>query len=50
LKGAHEVRRGVERALVEADATIDTLWLDLLRIEEENAAMVQQIVEISREL
>jgi Mg2+ and Co2+ transporter CorA len=36
--------------LAEADATIDTLWLDVSRIKEENAAMVQQIVEISREL
>jgi hypothetical protein len=27
LKGTHEVRRGVERALAEADATIDTLFL-----------------------
>jgi hypothetical protein len=26
------------------------LWLDMSRIEEENAAMVQQIMDISREL
>jgi septal ring factor EnvC (AmiA/AmiB activator) len=50
LKGAHEVRRGAERALADADAMIDTLRLDISRIEEENAAMVQQIVEIYREL
>jgi predicted nucleic acid-binding Zn-ribbon protein len=47
LKGAHEVRRGAERALPEADATIDTLCQDMSRLEEENAAMVLQIVEIS---
>jgi hypothetical protein len=34
------VRRGVERALVEADAMINTLWRDVLRLEEENAVMV----------
>jgi chromosome segregation ATPase len=50
LKGAHEVRRGAEHALAEADATINTLRRDVLRLEEENAVMVQQIVEISREL
>jgi chromosome segregation ATPase len=50
LKGAHEVRRGTERALAEADATINTLRRDVLRLEEENAVMVQQIVDISREL
>jgi hypothetical protein len=50
LKGAHEVRRGAERALAEADATINTLRRDALRLEEENTVMVQQIVEISREL
>jgi hypothetical protein len=41
------VRQGAERALADVDATIDTLRLDVSRIEEENAAMVQQIVEIS---
>jgi hypothetical protein len=50
MKGAHEVRRGAERALAEADATIDTLWRDVTRLEEENSAMVHQIVELSREL
>jgi hypothetical protein len=50
LKGAHEVRRGAERALAEADAMINTLRREVLRLEEENAVMVQQIVEISREL
>jgi chromosome segregation ATPase len=50
LKGAHEVRRGAERALAEADATTNSLRRDVQRLEEENSAMVQQIVEISREL
>jgi hypothetical protein len=50
LKGAHEVRRGAERALAEADATINSLWRDVQRLEEENSVMVQQVVEISREL
>jgi hypothetical protein len=36
--------------LAEADATIDMLRLDVLRLEKENAAMVLWIVEISREL
>jgi hypothetical protein len=36
--------------LAEADATIDTLRQDVSRLEEENAAMVLQIMEISREL
>jgi DNA repair exonuclease SbcCD ATPase subunit len=46
LKEAHEVRRGTERALAEADATICTLQGDVGRLEE-NSVMVQQIVEIS---
>jgi hypothetical protein len=50
LKGVHEVRQGAERALVEADATINSLRRDALRLEEENTVMVQQIMEISREL
>jgi hypothetical protein len=50
LKEAHEVRRGAERALAEADATIRTLQGDVGRLEEESSAMVQQIVEISRQL
>jgi chromosome segregation ATPase len=50
LKGAHEVRRGAERALAEANATINSLWRDAQRLEDENMVMVQQIVEISREL
>jgi chromosome segregation ATPase len=50
LKEAHEVRRGAERALAEADATIRTLQGNMGRLEEENSTMVQQIVEISREL
>jgi hypothetical protein len=49
LKGAHEVHRGAERALVEADAMIDTLWHDVWRLEEENVVMVLQIVELTRE-
>jgi hypothetical protein len=44
------VRRGTERALAEADATIDTLRRDILWLEEENAAMVLQIMELTREL
>jgi DNA repair exonuclease SbcCD ATPase subunit len=46
-KEMHEVRRGAERALTEADATIRTLQGDVKRLEEEGSAMVQQIVEIS---
>jgi chromosome segregation ATPase len=49
LKGAHEVRRGAERALAEADATINSLRRDVQRLEE-NSMTVQQVVEISREL
>jgi chromosome segregation ATPase len=41
LKGAHEVRRGVERALAEADATINSLQRGAQRLEEENSVMVQ---------
>jgi predicted nucleic acid-binding Zn-ribbon protein len=47
LKGAHEARRGAEHALAEADTTINTLRREVLRLEEENAVMVPQIVEIS---
>jgi hypothetical protein len=47
---AHEVRRGAERALAEADAMIRMLQGDVGRLEEENSVVVQQIVEISREL
>jgi hypothetical protein len=36
--------------LAEADATINSLRCDAQRLEEENSTMVQQIVEISREL
>jgi hypothetical protein len=50
LKGAHEVRRGAERALAEADATIASLRRDVQRLEEENLASVLQGVETSREL
>jgi chromosome segregation ATPase len=50
LKGAHEVHQGAKRALAEADATINSLRHDAQRLEEENSVMVQQIVEISREL
>jgi hypothetical protein len=41
------VRRGTERALAEAHATINMLRRDVLRLEEENAVMVQHIMEIS---
>jgi acetolactate synthase regulatory subunit len=50
LRGAHEVRRGAERALAEADATIASLRRDVHRLEEENLASVLQGVETSREL
>jgi hypothetical protein len=50
LRGAHEVRRGAERALAEADATIASLRRDVQRLEEENLASVLQGVETSREL
>jgi hypothetical protein len=36
--------------LAEADATINSLRRDGLRLKKENTVMVQQIVEISREL
>jgi hypothetical protein len=36
--------------LAEANATINSLWRDVQRLDEENLVMVQQIVEISREL
>jgi hypothetical protein len=50
LKGVHAVHRGAERALAEADATINSLRRNALRLEEENMVMVQPIMEISREL
>jgi chromosome segregation ATPase len=48
LRGAHEVRRGAERALAEADATINSLRRDVQRLEGENSTTVLQVVEISR--
>jgi chromosome segregation ATPase len=50
LKGAHEVRRGAERALAEADATIALLQRDVQRLEEENSATALQVVEVSCKL
>jgi hypothetical protein len=50
LRVAHEVRRGVERALADADATIASLRRDVQRLEEENSATALQVVEVSREL
>jgi hypothetical protein len=50
LRGAHEVHRGAEHALLEADATITSLRCDVQRLEEENSASVLQVIEISREL
>jgi hypothetical protein len=44
------VCQGAERALAEADATIDSLRRDVQRLEEENSMSVLQVVEISREL
>jgi acetolactate synthase regulatory subunit len=50
LRRVHEVRRGAERALAEADATVASLRHDVQRLEEENLASVLQGVETSREL
>jgi hypothetical protein len=50
LRGAHEVHRGAERALAEADATIAVLRRDMQRLEEENLALALQGVEMSGEL
>jgi hypothetical protein len=44
------VRRGAERALAEADATIASLWRDVQRLEEENSVSALQGVEMSGEL
>jgi hypothetical protein len=44
------VRRGTERALAEADATIASLRRDVQRLEEENSALALQGVEMSGEL
>jgi acetolactate synthase regulatory subunit len=44
------VRRGAERALAEANATINSLRRDVQRLEGENSTTVLQVVEISREL
>jgi hypothetical protein len=49
LRGAHELRRGAERALADADATIASLWRDMQRLEVENSATALQVVEVSRE-
>jgi SMC interacting uncharacterized protein involved in chromosome segregation len=50
LRRAHLVRRGAKRALEETDATMNTLQLDISRLEEENKAMVQQIVGLTKGL
>jgi septal ring factor EnvC (AmiA/AmiB activator) len=50
LKKAHEVRRGTEHALGETDATMSALQCDILRLEEENEVMVQQIVDLTKTL
>jgi hypothetical protein len=50
LEAELKVRRGAEHALAKADATINSLRRDAQRLEEENSVMVQQIMEISREL
>jgi hypothetical protein len=44
------VRRGAERALAEADATIASLRRDVQRLEEENSASALQGVEMAGEL
>jgi hypothetical protein len=36
----HEVRRGAERAIAKADATIASLRRDVQRLEEESSASV----------
>jgi chromosome segregation ATPase len=50
LRGAHEVRRGAERALEEANATMNMLRRDVSWLEEENTVMVLQIVDLSKGL
>jgi septal ring factor EnvC (AmiA/AmiB activator) len=50
LRRAHEVRRGAERALEQTDATMNALKRKTSQIEEENKAMVQQIVGLTKEL
>jgi hypothetical protein len=44
------VRRGTERTLAEADATIASLQRDMQRLEEENSASALQGVEMAGEL
>jgi chromosome segregation ATPase len=50
LRRAHEVRWGAERALEETDATMNALQRDISRLKEENAVMVQQIVDLTKGL
>jgi septal ring factor EnvC (AmiA/AmiB activator) len=50
LKKVHEVRWGAERALGETDTMMSVLQRDISRLEEENEAMVQQIVDITKRL
>jgi hypothetical protein len=50
LRGAHEVRRGAERAPADADATIASLRCIVQRLEEENSVTALQVMEVSREL
>jgi hypothetical protein len=50
LRRAHEVRRGAERALEQTDATMNALQCKTSQIEEENKAMVQHIVGLTKEL
>jgi hypothetical protein len=50
LRKAHEMRMGAERALEQADTTMGGLQREMSRIGEENEAMVQQIVGLTKEL
>jgi hypothetical protein len=50
LRRAHEVRRGAVRALEGTDVTMNALQCDMSRLEEENAVMVQQIVDLTKGL
>jgi hypothetical protein len=50
LRRAHEARRGIERALEQADAAMNALQRETSWIGEENEAMVQQIMGLTKEL
>jgi hypothetical protein len=50
MRRPHETRRGAEQALEQVSATMDALQHETSRIGEENEAMVQQIVGLTKEL